>query len=185
MSDKEEARLVAEAEEIATRTGDLRSLAMLRMATSARPGPAASRLRAWLAGAEDANRLADESGDLQPAGRDPRGRLLRLPLRRRLRRLRARRSTRCWSWRGDDRSLGAGIVIGSPIAWATMAQGPGAGASAAGSSEAEELFERALRIATEEGDPEMASWTRGNAALMLAMRGEPRRRSRWRGATAS
>ncbi len=37
MDPEEERRLAAEAEEIATRTGDLRSLALLRMATGARP----------------------------------------------------------------------------------------------------------------------------------------------------
>jgi len=62
-------------------------------------------------------------------------------------------------------------VIGSPIAWATM--GKGLVRRERGQlDEAEELFERALRIAEEDGDPEMVSWTRGNASLMLAMRGD-------------
>jgi tetratricopeptide (TPR) repeat protein len=38
--------------------------------------------------------------------------------------------------------------------------------------EAENLFEAALRIADEVGDPEVASWTRSNQAMMRAMRGE-------------
>jgi tetratricopeptide (TPR) repeat protein len=38
--------------------------------------------------------------------------------------------------------------------------------------DAEAQFNTALRIATEEGDPEIASWTRSNQALMLAMRGD-------------
>lgn len=169
MSDEEEARLGAEAEEIATRTGDLHSLAMLRLATSARPGiPLVAS--EWLAAAEDANRLADESGD----------RGLRVAIR-----------TACsyaYLSAGDfdgfereldvvleladgDRSLGTGIVIGSPIAWATM--GKGLVRRERGQlDEAEELFERAMRIAEEDGDPEMVSWTRGNASLMLAMRGD-------------
>jgi len=62
MSDEEEARLGAEAEAIATRTGDLHSLAMLKLATSARPGIQLVASE-WLAAADDANRLADESGD--------------------------------------------------------------------------------------------------------------------------
>ena len=52
--------------------------------------------------------------------------------------------------------------------------------------EAEELFERALALAGEHGDPETASWTRGNLATLLAMRGDVERGGwRWRGATAS
>jgi tetratricopeptide (TPR) repeat protein len=38
--------------------------------------------------------------------------------------------------------------------------------------DAEARFNAALRIATEQGDPEIASWTRSNQALMLTMRGE-------------
>jgi tetratricopeptide (TPR) repeat protein len=38
--------------------------------------------------------------------------------------------------------------------------------------EAEALFERALRIALEEDDPETASWIRSNQAGLLAIRGE-------------
>jgi tetratricopeptide (TPR) repeat protein len=37
---------------------------------------------------------------------------------------------------------------------------------------AEKLFEEGLRIATEDGDLETASWTRSNLALLLAMRGD-------------
>jgi class 3 adenylate cyclase/tetratricopeptide (TPR) repeat protein len=168
MSDEEEARLAAEAEAIATRTGDLRSLAMLRMATSVRPGlPLVAS--EWLAGAEDANRLADESGDLN----------LRVAIRA--------AGSYAYVSAGDfagfereldevleladgDRSLGAGIVIGSPIAWATMGKAM-VRRERGRLDEAEELFERALRIAEEDGDAEMVSWTRGNLALMLAMGG--------------
>ena len=59
---RQEERLVAEAEEIATRTGDLRSLALLRTATSARPGTD-HHAETWIAAADEATRLADESGD--------------------------------------------------------------------------------------------------------------------------
>ena len=54
--------LVEEAREIATRTGDLRSLTMLRLLESARPGlvqPAAD----WTRASDEAVALADESGD--------------------------------------------------------------------------------------------------------------------------
>ena len=73
---------------------------------------------------------------------------------------------------GDDRRAGAGIVIGNPVAWATM--GKGLVRRERGElDEAEGLFDEALRIADEEGDPEIASWTRSNQAMMLAMRGDP------------
>ncbi len=63
MESAEEERIAAEAEEIATRTGDLRSLAMLKAATSTRPG-LEQEMDAWLAAVAEVNRLADESGDL-------------------------------------------------------------------------------------------------------------------------
>jgi class 3 adenylate cyclase/tetratricopeptide (TPR) repeat protein len=169
MSGEEEARLIAEAEEIATRTGDLRSRALLRMATSARPGKP-HVAETWLAAVEETNRLADESGDLH----------LRIAIRAAgsyaylcaadfdgFERALDEVIALC----GDDRRAGAGIVIGNPLAWATMAKGL-ACRERGRLDEAEAQFEGALRIATEEGDPEIESWTRSNQALMLAMRGE-------------
>src|SRR5207248_5296930 len=38
---------------------------------------------------------------------------------------------------------------------------------------AEELFEKALKIAAEQGDPETESWTRGQKAVLASVRGEP------------
>jgi class 3 adenylate cyclase len=169
MDSEVEERLVAEAEGIATGTGDLRSLTLLRMATSVRPGKP-HEASTWLAAVEEANRLSDESGDLD----------LRVAIRaagsyaylcsgdfdgfeRTLQEL----IELC----GEDRRAGAGIVIGNPLAWATMATGL-ARRERGRLDEADELFGRALQIATEEGDPEIASWTRSNQALMLAMRGE-------------
>jgi class 3 adenylate cyclase/tetratricopeptide (TPR) repeat protein len=169
MDRAEEARLAAEAEEIATRTGDLRSLALLKLATAVRPGMI-HEAGPWLAAAEETNRLADESGDLH----------LRVALRG--------GSAYAYLCTGDfdgfereldmvlemtagDRTVGAGIVIASPVAWATM--GKGLALRERGRiEEAEELFNTALRIATEDGDPETASWTRSNLSLMMAMRGE-------------
>jgi adenylate cyclase len=169
MDTGEVARLASEAEEIATRTGDLHSLAMLKMATSARPGMT-HRADAWLAAVEEVNRLADESGDLH----------LRVGLRGA-----AAYAYLCagdfdgfeaeldrvLELTGGDRSVGAGVVIRSPIAWATMGKGL-AQRERGRIEEAEELFESALALAIEDGDPETASWTRSNLSLLLAMRGE-------------
>jgi class 3 adenylate cyclase/tetratricopeptide (TPR) repeat protein len=170
MDASEEARLATEAEEIATRTGDLHSLAMLKMATSARPG-FNHRAEEWLDAVREVNRLAEESGDL--------------PLRIALRAAGSysylcagdldgfeAELDRVLELTGGDRGLGAGIVIGSPIAWATMGKGL-AQRERGHLDEAEELFNAALAIATEDGDPETASWTRSNLSLMLAMRGDP------------
>ncbi len=169
MDREEEQRLVAEAEEIATRSGDLRSLAMLKLATAARPGMP-HEATAWLDAVAETNRLADESGDLH----------LRVTMR----------SACAYAFlcvadfdafersldevlelSGGDRDVGAGIVIGSPIAWATMGKGL-AERERGRLDAAEALFEEGLRIATEDGDLETASWTRSNIALMLAMRGD-------------
>jgi len=169
MDEAEEARLVEEAEEIATRTGDLHSLAMLKLATSARPGMPHVAGR-WLAAVEEIVRLADESGDphLQVAIRsgcayaslcagdfDGFEKMLDEVL----------------ALSGGDRSIGAGIVVGSPVAWAKV--GKGMAERERGRLEAgEALAEEGLRIATEDGDLETASWTRSNLALTLAMRGD-------------
>ncbi len=169
MDSGEEERLVAEAEEIATRAGDRHSLAMLGLATSARPGTP-HEAKAWLEGVAETNRLADESDDLH----------LRIAVR----------AAGAYAFlcagdfdgfegaldavlelAGDNRHAGAGIVIGSPVAWATMGKGL-VRRERGDIDEAEELFNAALAIATEEGDPETASWTRSNLSLMLAMRGE-------------
>ena len=169
MDDDEEARLAAEAEEIATRTGDLHSLAMLRLATGARPG-LLHEAKTWLAAAAETIRLADESGDLH----------LRVAIRAACAYARLCAGDfdgfegeldEVLELAGGDRSIGAGIVIGSPIAWATMGKGL-AERERGRLDEAEALFEEALRIAREDGDPETASWTRSNQALLLAMRGD-------------
>jgi len=169
MESEEEARLAAEAEEIATATGDLRALALLKVATEARPGmPHVAST--WLAAVAETIRLADESGDqhlrvaIRAAGSyahlctgdfDGFERMLDEVL----------------DLAGEDRRAGAGIIIGSPVAWATMAKG--LVMRERGQLErADAQFAEALEIATEQGDPEIASWTRSNQSLMLAMRGE-------------
>ena len=169
MSREEEDRLATEAEEIATRQNDLRSLALLKVATAVRPG-LEHHADAWLAAVRETVELADRTGDIH----------LRVAIR----------SAGAYAYLtagdfdgfeaaidemlalvGDDRSVGTGIILGSPIAWGLMAKGM-VRRERVEFDEAEELFERALRIALEEDDPETASWVRSNQAGLMAMRGE-------------
>ncbi|HEY0317678.1 MAG TPA: AAA family ATPase [Solirubrobacterales bacterium] len=169
MSREEQERLASEAEEIATRRNDLHSLALLRVATAVRPG-LEHKGDVWLAGVREAVGLADESGD----------RHLRVAVRA----AGAYAYLCCGDFEGfeaaldemlelaaGDGSVGAGIVLGSPIAWGLMGKGM-VRREQIEFDEAEELFDRALRIALEEDDPETASWVRGNQAGLLAMRGD-------------
>jgi len=169
MDEEEEARLTAEAEEIAKRTGDLYSLAMLRVARDVRPGMphVASR---WLQAVAETIEIADRAGNLH----------LRVAIRAASSYAYLcagdfagfeRASDELLELIGEDRRVGTGIIIGSPTAWAHMAKGL-ALRERGRLEEADARFSLALQIATEEGDPEIASWTRSNQALMLAMRGE-------------
>ncbi|HEX5984056.1 MAG TPA: adenylate/guanylate cyclase domain-containing protein [Solirubrobacterales bacterium] len=165
----EQARLLSEAEEIADRRGDLHSLTLLRLTASALPG-VQRHTDDWLAAIEETNRLADESGDrhLQVAIRaagayaylcaaDFKGY--------------ERALDEMVELAGGDPTVGAGVVIHSPMAWAEMGKGmvrrEGGDLDAAA-----ECFERALRLALEADDPETASWIRSNQAGLLAMQGD-------------
>jgi len=169
MGREEQERLAAEAEEIATRREDLHSLALLKVATAVRPG-LDHFAETWLAAVRESIELADRAGDphLRVAIRCAGGfaylmtgdfdgfeaaldEVLELV--------------------GDDGSIGANIILGSPVAWGLMGKGM-VRRERIEFDEAEELFERALRIALDEDDPETASWIRSNQAGLLAMRGE-------------
>jgi len=67
---------------------------------------------------------------------------------------------------GDDGSVGANIVLGSPIAWGLMGKGM-VRREKLEFEEAEALFERALEAALEADDPETASWIRSNQASLV------------------
>ncbi|HEX3324423.1 MAG TPA: adenylate/guanylate cyclase domain-containing protein [Solirubrobacterales bacterium] len=169
MDSEEERRLADEAEKIAKRTGDLRSLALLRMATGARPG-IPHRADTWVAAAEEANRLADESGDHH----------LRVAIRAATAYALLcsgdfagfdRTLGEVLDLAGDDRTAGAGVVIGNPVAWALM--GKGMVRKERGElAQAEELLEAALRTADEMDDPETTSWIRGTQAMLRSARGD-------------
>jgi class 3 adenylate cyclase/tetratricopeptide (TPR) repeat protein len=167
---REEAdELAAEATEIAERVGDVHSLALLTLLTTARPG-AAEHSAEWIAAAEEAMRLADETGDAS----------LRVAVRS--------AGAYAYMCAGDlnsleetadlmlelideDPTLGAGIVVDCPIAWARMAKSV-ALRERDRPEEAEALLDEALRLAGAQGDPETESWIRGSKALLQADRGE-------------
>jgi len=169
MDASEEAELAREAEEIASRTGDLRSLALLRALSAGRPGRE-RRGEEWVAATEEVCRLADESGDHH----------LRVAIHAATTYAHIcvgdfdgveRISREVVDLAGDDLDAGAGIIVGCPVAWAVMC-------TAMCSRERDELeaaaerFERALALAGDHGDPETASWTRGNLATLTAVRGD-------------
>jgi class 3 adenylate cyclase/tetratricopeptide (TPR) repeat protein len=169
MEPEEEARLIAEAEETATRSCDLRSLTLLRTLAEGRPG----RVRKgeeWIATTEEVNRLATESGD----------RYLQVAIRAAIAYAHLcvadfdgveRLCDEVLEMAGDDHGAGAGIILGCPVAWALTEKGV-VKRERGKLDEAERLLESALRIATERGDPETESWARGNLAMLQGTRGE-------------
>jgi class 3 adenylate cyclase len=169
MDRKEADALAAEALAIAERIGDARSLALLKLLTAGRPGAAESSAE-WIAAAEEAMRLADETGDAA----------LRIAVRS--------AGAYAYMCAGDldalertadamlelidgDPALGGGIVVDCPIAWALMAKSV-ALREGDHPEQAEGLLDEALRLAAEQDDPETESWARGSKALLMADRGE-------------
>jgi class 3 adenylate cyclase/tetratricopeptide (TPR) repeat protein len=170
MTREEQERISGEAEAIATRREDLHSLALLRVATSVRPGLDHFADR-WIEAGRESVELADRHGDLH----------LRVAVR----------TAASFAYLmagdfdgfeaaldevlemvGDDQAIGANIILGSPIAWGLMGKGM-VRRERLEFDAAEELFDRALRVAIEADDPETASWIRGNQAGLMAMRTEP------------
>ena len=166
--DREEiARLATEAEEIAERQNDLHSLVLLKVATEIRPG-LPHHGPSWTEAVEETIELADRSGD---------------------RHLRAAvRGAGAYAYLcvadfesfervldemlgivDGDGSVGANIVLGSPIAWGLMGKGM-VRREKLEFEEAEELFERALEAALRDEDAETASWIRSNQASLIIRR---------------
>jgi class 3 adenylate cyclase len=162
--------LAAEAAAIATRTEDLRSLALLKLMTSARPGVAHSAAE-WIEASGEAIALADEAGDVD----------LRIAIR----------AVGCYAQMcsgdldavdtvideilelgGGDIEAGGNIVINCPHAWALMARSIVL-KERGRLGEADTVAAEALRVASEFGDPETESWARGNRAAMMAELGSP------------
>jgi class 3 adenylate cyclase/tetratricopeptide (TPR) repeat protein len=167
MSREEEARLAAEAEEIAERQDDLHSLVLLKVATAVRPG-LPHHGPSWIEAVGETIELADRTGD----------RHLRTAVR----------GAGAYAYLcvadfagferildemleivGGDCSVGANIVLGSPIAWGLMGKGM-VRREKLEFEQAEELFERALEAALEAEDAETASWIRSNQASLVIRR---------------
>ncbi|HXQ88846.1 MAG TPA: adenylate/guanylate cyclase domain-containing protein [Solirubrobacterales bacterium] len=167
MSREEESRLASEAEEIAMRQDDLHSLVLLKVATAVRPG-LPHHGPTWIEAVRETIEMADRSGD----------RHLRVAVR----------GAGAYAYLcvadfagfervldemleivGDDGSVGANIVLGSPIAWGLMGKGM-VRREKLEFEQAEDLFERALEAALEADDPETASWIRSNQASLVIRR---------------
>jgi class 3 adenylate cyclase len=169
MDPEEATRLEAEAKELATRIGDLHSLALLRMLATGRPG-LEQTTREWIAGVEEAVRLADESGD----------RYLRAAIRAAgayaylcaadFERL-DRAADEVLELTDGDPGIGAGIIVGCPMAWAYGSKAI-ACRERGEFEESERLLGESLRLAEAEGDLETTSWNRSTQGLLYAMRGE-------------
>lgn len=169
MDRSELAHLEEEADEIATRVGDVRSLAMLKLLTAVRPG-AAEHTDEWVVAADEAIALADDSGEEG----------LRVAFRGAaayahmcagdLDRLEATVDEMLAILDGDP-DLGAGIVVASPIAWGLNAKSM-ALRERGRTEEAGQLLDEALREARERGDPESESWALGTRVNVLADSGE-------------
>jgi len=167
MSRSEETRLAAEAEEVATRQDDLHSLVLLKVATAVRPG-LPHHGPAWIEAVDETIELADRSGDRH--------------LRAAVRGAGAYAYLCVADFAGFERildemleivdgdgSVGANIVLGSPIAWGLMGKGM-VRREKLEFEQAEALFERALEAALEEEDAETASWIRSNQASLVIRR---------------
>ncbi|MDQ2631145.1 MAG: AAA family ATPase [Actinomycetota bacterium] len=166
---EEQAQLLDEAEEIADRRGDIHSIVLLRMSASGRPG-LQLHTDEWLEQVEEMNRLADQAEDPH--------------LRVAIRAAGAYAHLIAADFAGFDHALdelieiadgdlsvGAGIILNTPLAWAEM--GKGMVRREQGDLEgAEPYFERALEIAAAGDDPETASWVRSNQAGLMAIRGD-------------
>lgn len=168
MDEAEASALAAEAQAIADRTGDLRSLALLKLMSSARPG-VAHRAAEWVGGAREATALADQAGEVD----------LRIAIRGV-----GAYAEMCageldavdaildeiFALTGDDIEAGANIVITCPYSWALMARSIVL-KERGRLEEAEATASKALHVAASFGDPETESWARGNRAVMMAERG--------------
>ena len=166
---EEQARLLDEAEVIADRRGDLHSKVLLRMSHSGRPG-LQLHTDEWLDQVKEMTRLSDEAGNPH--------------LRVAIRAAGAYAYLIAADFAGFERALdeiveladgditvGSGIILNTPLAWAEM--GKGMAEREQGDLEgAERHFERALEISAEADDPETASWVRSNQAGLMALRGD-------------
>jgi tetratricopeptide (TPR) repeat protein len=170
MDDEQEQRLAVEAGEIAERTGNLAALAVLKMATAARPGLVV-HVDDWIRAADEARDLADRDGDIH----------LRVSMRAAgaYARLRAgdfdgyeEMLDEVLELSGGDPTVGAGVVIGNPVAWAHM--GKGLVRKERGEFEAAaSQIEKGLRTAREAHDPESESWVVGMQAMVRTLQGDP------------
>jgi class 3 adenylate cyclase/tetratricopeptide (TPR) repeat protein len=166
---EEQATLLDEAEEIADRRGDLHSKVLVRMSASGRPG-LQLHTDEWLSQVKELTALSDQAGDPH--------------LRVAIRAAGAYAYLIAADFAGFERALdeivnladgdltiGSGIILNTPLAWAEMGMGM-ARREQDDLEAAEAHFERSLEISVEADDPETASWVRSNQAGLMALRGD-------------
>jgi tetratricopeptide (TPR) repeat protein len=143
---------------------------MLKMATGARPG-LVNHVDDWKLAADEATRLADESGDIH----------LRVSMR--AAGAYARLSAGDFAaydamldevleLSGGDPVTGAGLVIGNPVAFAHMGKGTVRKERGEFDASAAEL-ELAMKSSAAAQDPETESWILGMQAMLRTTEGDP------------
>ncbi|MBK8293654.1 MAG: AAA family ATPase [Solirubrobacterales bacterium] len=160
--------LEEEAKKIATRSGDLGSLALLKYLESVRPGRETNS-RDLIALTTEAVSLADESGDMN--------------LRMALHALASypnffagdfdaaeRMVDEALDLAGNDYGVGSGIVVGCPYAFCLTFKG-NICRDRGDFDAAQEYFDSALKIASDQGDLEAGIWARGGLSWQLFMLG--------------
>ena len=182
MDREEEATAGGGGEEIAERTGDLRSLALLKVATEARPGLIQTPTT-WIAAADEASRWPTSpatctcgSRSAAPAPTPTSAPATSTASRAML--------DEMLELSGGDPTVGAGIVIGNPVAWALMGKAT-VRRERGEFEEAEELLELGARAVADE--PTTRRRRAGSAArrrCCAATRGDTRG-GRWRSPAAT
>ncbi len=161
--------LVAEATAQAQAGENLEALTLLKLLTAARPGVTRSSSE-WLAAVAETEALAERSGE--PA--------LAVAVRAAAAYAQMcagdldaveRVAAEILELMGEDRDLGAGIVIASPRAWALTARAL-ARRERGEAEEAGRLLDEAQAEASARGDLETESWAMGSRAEVLADLGE-------------
>ncbi len=162
--------LAEEGREIATRSGDLGSLTLLKYLESVRPN-LDTNSRDLIALTTEAISLADESGDvnlrmaLRAVGSYPSFYAGDFDAAERM-------LDEALDLAGDDYEAGSGIVVGCPYAFCLMFKG-NICRDRGDFDAAQEYFDSALKISSDQGDLETEIWARGGLSWQFLPLGRP------------